>query len=177
MHRLQDLIRLHRQGQGSRVIARQLRMGRDTIRHYLRALKEAELLDGARDAIPELEVLQRALASRLPPRPPPQQEFSIEAWRELIEAMHGRRAGPRSIFDRLRLGPDSCAPRGRDRTRRSRWLGARRSGRSRSDRVGRYPISISLIRPIRTMSSAAVTTPSSNMARTCSNVSSSKTCP
>ena len=46
MHRLQDLIRLHRQGAGSRVIARQLRMARDTIRDYLRALKEAGLLEG-----------------------------------------------------------------------------------------------------------------------------------
>jgi len=41
MHRLQDLIRLHREGEGSRGIARQLRMGRDTIRLYLRALAAA----------------------------------------------------------------------------------------------------------------------------------------
>jgi transposase len=103
MHRLQDLIRLHRQGEGSRVIARQLRMGRDTIRQYLRALKEADLLDGQVSELPELEVLQRALAGQLPARPAPQQVSTLEAWRELIAAMHGRNAGPRSIFDRLRL--------------------------------------------------------------------------
>ncbi len=103
MHRLQDLIRLHRQGEGSRVIARQLRMGRDTIRHYLRALKEAGLLDGKAEELPGLEVLQRALAEQLPSRPSPQQVSSLEAWRELIEAMHAKRAGPRAIFDRLRL--------------------------------------------------------------------------
>jgi len=103
MHRLQDLIHLHRQGEGSRVIARQLRMGRDTIRDYLRALKEVELLDGRADELPELEILQRALAEQLPSRPAPQQVSSLEAWRELIEAMHARRAGPRAIFDRLRL--------------------------------------------------------------------------
>jgi hypothetical protein len=57
MHRLQDLIRLHRQGEGSRVIARQLRMGRDTIRHYVRALSAAALLDGEADELPELDVL------------------------------------------------------------------------------------------------------------------------
>ena len=99
MHRLQDLIRLHRQGEGSRVIARQLRMGRETIRAYLRVLKEAELLDGSADALPELEVLQRALAARLPPRPAAQQQSSLEDWREMIEAMHGRRAGAKAIFD------------------------------------------------------------------------------
>jgi transposase len=103
MHRLQDLIRLHRQGEGSRVIARQLRMGRDTIRQYVRALKEADLLDGEVSELPELEVLQRALAEQLPARPAPQQESSIGAWSEMIAAMHGRSAGPRSIFDRLRL--------------------------------------------------------------------------
>ncbi len=103
MHRLQDLIRLHRLGEGSRVIARQLRMGRDTIRHYLRALKETELLEGKPDELPELEVLQRALTEQVPARPTPQQVSTLESWRELIEAMHGRGAGPRAIFDRLRL--------------------------------------------------------------------------
>jgi len=103
MHRLQDLIRLHRQGEGSRVIARQLRMGRETIRAYFRVLKEAELLDGSADALPELEVLQQALAARLPPRPAAQQQSSLEDWPEMIEAMHARRAGAKAIFDRLRL--------------------------------------------------------------------------
>ncbi len=103
MHRLQDLIRLHRQGEGSRVIARQLRMGRDTIRHYMRALKEAALLDGKVEELPELEVLHRALSQQLPPRPTPQQVSTLEGWREVIAVMHGRNAGPRAIFDRLRL--------------------------------------------------------------------------
>ena len=85
------------------MIARQLRMGRDTIRHYLRALKEAELLDGQVTELPELEVLQRALAEQLPARPAPQQESSIGAWSEMIAAMHGRHAGAKAIFDRLRL--------------------------------------------------------------------------
>jgi len=103
MHRLQDLIRLHREGEGSRVIARQLRMGRDTIRHYLRALAAAGLLDGEPEELPELEVLRRALAEQLPPRPPARQVSTLEGWREVIEAMHRRGAGPRAIFDRLRL--------------------------------------------------------------------------
>lgn len=103
MHRLQDLIRLHRQGEGSRLIARQLRMGRDTIRHYLRALRTAGLLDGRPEELPELEVLARVLAAELPAKPAPQQVSTLESWRELIAAMHARHAGPRAIFDRLRL--------------------------------------------------------------------------
>src|SRR5262245_42374846 len=103
MHRLQDLIRLHREGAGSRVIARQLRMGRDTIRHYLRALAAADLLDGKPDELPELETLHGVLAEQLPSRPPVQHVSSLEGWREVIETMHRRGAGPRAIFDRLRL--------------------------------------------------------------------------
>lgn len=38
MHRLQDLICLHRQGEGSRAIARQLRMGRRHGRTRVRSL-------------------------------------------------------------------------------------------------------------------------------------------
>ena len=103
MHRLQDLIRLHRQGEGSRVIARQLRMGRDTIRHYQRVLKAADLLDGKPDELPELEVLRGAVAAQMPSPPAARQVSTLEGWRELIETMHRRGAGPRAIFDRLRL--------------------------------------------------------------------------
>ena len=90
MHRLQDLIRLHRHGEGSRLIARQLRMGRDTIRHYLHALHTAGLLDGKPEELPELDVLARALAAELPAKPPPQQVSTLESWRELIAAIRAR---------------------------------------------------------------------------------------
>lgn len=45
MHRLQEGIRLHRLGQSARGIARQLSMGRDTIREYLALLSEGGFLD------------------------------------------------------------------------------------------------------------------------------------
>ena len=61
LHRLQEMLRLHRLGQGSRGIARRLRMGRDTIRCYLRALSAAELLVvSAKQSTPY--AAQRALA-------------------------------------------------------------------------------------------------------------------
>jgi len=47
MHRLQEMIRLHRLGRSRRQIARQLRMGRDTIRAYLAIVSAAGLLEGA----------------------------------------------------------------------------------------------------------------------------------
>ncbi|MBA2671471.1 MAG: hypothetical protein H0U67_13955 [Gemmatimonadetes bacterium] len=49
MHRLQEMLRLHRLGRGARSIARQVRMGRDTIRDYLEVLGHAGVLEGAGD--------------------------------------------------------------------------------------------------------------------------------
>ena len=102
-HRIQELIRLHRLGESSRSIARQLRMSRDAIRAYRRALGSAGLLDGPAQVVPDLELVSQSLAAQLPSRPPPQQVSSVDAWSELIGEMYGRRAGPTAIFDRLRL--------------------------------------------------------------------------
>ena len=68
MHRLQELIRLHRLGTGSRVMARTLRMGRDTIRTYRRVLAKAGILDGSPDRLPDLDVLTAVVAMALPTR-------------------------------------------------------------------------------------------------------------
>jgi DNA-binding NarL/FixJ family response regulator len=59
MHRLQEVIRLHRLGKSSRRIARHLSMGRDTIREYLAVLSDAGLLAGPIDELPELDVLSK----------------------------------------------------------------------------------------------------------------------
>ena len=50
MHRLQEMVRLHRMGASSREIARQLRTGRDTIRCYLRGLRRADRLEQRSEA-------------------------------------------------------------------------------------------------------------------------------
>lgn len=105
LHRIQELIRLHRLGSGARALARTLKMGRDTVRHYMSALREAALLDGDASQLPELEALRAALARQHAPSPP-QQTSSIEEWRPQIAALRERGAGPRAIFDRLRLEHD-----------------------------------------------------------------------
>lgn len=103
MHRVQELIRLHRLGTCTRAIARQLGMGRDTVRTYLRRLRAAGLLDGDAAALPELELLGDALRRLAPSRVPPQQASSLESWLPRIRELFLRRAGPQAIFDRLRL--------------------------------------------------------------------------
>lgn len=107
MHRLQEVVRLHRMGQSSRVIARQLSMGRDTIRGYLAALRRAGLLEGAAEVLPELDMLRACVTQHAPPSAPPaQQTSSVKRWAEKIAELSAQ-AGPTAIHDFLRLNePD-----------------------------------------------------------------------
>ena len=66
MHRLQELVRLHRLGTGAREVARLLGMSPNTEREYREALGTAGLLDGPADALPELDGLKAAVPNRLP---------------------------------------------------------------------------------------------------------------
>jgi transposase len=106
MHRLQEVVRLHRMGRSTRVIARQLRMSRNTIRRYLEALERGGLLAGALDELPEVDALRACVEVQAPAKPAPQQSSSIERWVERIEQMHAD-AGPTAIHDFLRVNePD-----------------------------------------------------------------------
>ena len=68
MHRLQELVRLHRLGVTERRAAKELRMGRNTAREYRRALAAASLLDGSADELPSLETLKGAVVAGVPAR-------------------------------------------------------------------------------------------------------------
>jgi transposase len=104
MHRLQDLVRLHRLKTGARETARLLGLGPNTERRYREAIVEAGLLDGAADAPPPLEALKAAVLAKHPaPSLPSHQTTSLEAFRETIVGLIKRGLGPRAIFDRLRL--------------------------------------------------------------------------
>lgn len=99
MHRLQELVRLHRMGTGARAVARLLGMSPNTERTWRLALAEAGLLEGPVDALPDLEALHKAL----PPRVPPQQTSSAEDSSELVARLLSKGVGPRAIHDHLRL--------------------------------------------------------------------------
>lgn len=103
MHRLQDLVRLHRQKTGARETARLLGMGPNTERQYREAIAQAGLLNGAPDALPLVEELKAAVLTAHPPSLPLQQTTSLERYREVIVALADKGLGPRAIFDRLRL--------------------------------------------------------------------------
>jgi hypothetical protein len=80
MHRLQELVRLHRLGLTERRAAKELRMGRNTAKEYRRAIAAAGLLDGSVEDLPPLETLKAIVVAALPPRPAPQQVSKL-SWR------------------------------------------------------------------------------------------------
>lgn len=106
MHRLQELVRLHREGVGKREVARLLRMSPNTERQYREVFGRAGLLEGGSEDLPELAELERIAAAALKSSPPAQQSSSIEPWRSQIEAMVERGAKPKAIFDCLRLNKE-----------------------------------------------------------------------
>lgn len=103
MHRLQELVRLHRLKTGTRETARLLGMGPNTERQYREALTQTGLLEGAPDQLPSLEELKAAVLKARPPKLPPQQTTSVEKYRAEIVALSSKGLKPRAIYDRLRL--------------------------------------------------------------------------
>jgi len=100
MHKLQELVRLHRMKAPGRKVARLLGISPNTERYWRGVLQQAGLLDGAVDDLPALEVLVAALP---PKATPPQQESSVSDHAERIAQLWNAGAGPRAIYDRLRL--------------------------------------------------------------------------
>lgn len=102
MHRLQELVRLHRLGRGAREVARLLEMSPNTERRYREALQREALLEGPPDALPELGELRAAVERVYPPQSSTPVS-SLEAWRTKIKQLHELGVGPKAIHDRLRL--------------------------------------------------------------------------
>ena len=110
MHRLQEMVRLHRMGASSREIARQLRMGRDTIRCYLRGLRRAELLDGAAEDLPDLSALRAGAHEEAPAKTAAVHTSTVDRWRDRITRLRrDKGAGPTAIHDWLRLNEPEYA--------------------------------------------------------------------
>ena len=100
MHRLQELVRLHRLGHDKRTVARLLGMSPNTERDYRQLLQPHGLLQGDPKELPELAQLQSLVrASKPPPAPPPS---SLDGFREQIKELLSRGKQPQAIYDELR---------------------------------------------------------------------------
>jgi transposase len=105
MHKVQELVRMHRMGVGAREVARLLGVSPNTERFWRTKLDEAGLLEGSADVLPDVDALKRAV----PPKKPPQQVSSVDGVRERIALLHAKGASPKAIWDRLRLDGDGQA--------------------------------------------------------------------
>jgi hypothetical protein len=103
MHRLQEVIRLHRLGKSARQIARHLSMGRVTIRGYLEILAKAGVLEGAPGSLPELEAVAGLVRGHAAAEKDASAISSVHRWREEIERLRLKGAGPTAIHDHLRV--------------------------------------------------------------------------
>lgn len=112
VHRLQELVRLHRLGKGAREIARLLKMSPKTEYAYRSAIDEAGLLRGEPADLPAPDLLRRAVERARPPAPAPQNVSSVERWRPEVEEMCSRGVPPKAIHDFLRLN-DPEFPKGK----------------------------------------------------------------
>jgi len=105
MHRLQDMVGMHRRGVGARAIARALNMSPNTERRYRQALEAAELLWGPADALPELTVLKAAVGIH----DRHQEVSTIEKWRDVIQERVEMGATARPIYQWLKANREDFA--------------------------------------------------------------------
>jgi hypothetical protein len=103
MHRLQELVRLHRLGTPCREVARLLRMGPAAERAYRKSLATAGLLAGPPDAVPEVGALRAVVEAAMPPLQGRQEVSSAEPWAAQITALAAKGAGAKAIYDHLVL--------------------------------------------------------------------------
>ncbi len=103
MHRLQELVRLHRMGLEPRQVARHLKMSPNTERRYRDILGPLSLLQGDENDLPPLDELRALVLAATPQLDLPQHNSSVARWRCDVEKMLSDGANPTAIFDRLRV--------------------------------------------------------------------------
>ncbi len=101
MHRLQELVRLHRMGTGKREVARLLKMSPKTEGKYRRAFVGACLLDGSPTDIPALDELKLAVESAHPSPPVRSYTSSVDRWMPTIETGFNEGVEAKAVWDKL----------------------------------------------------------------------------
>jgi transposase len=95
---IQEVIRRVRAGQSDRAIHQDLGLHRDTVRKYRRWVEEQGLLEGE---LPDLATLQQVVEETLSLPRPPQNESSVEPFREVVEQLRAAGVEIKAIHQRL----------------------------------------------------------------------------
>jgi len=110
MHRLTELVRLHRLNHKPRQVARLLGMSPNTERKYRNALELAGLLQGHPDQLPALDTLKDAVLEAHPPASSAHSTSTAQPWAHIIQQKLRAGASPKAIYDFLDLEHDDfCA--------------------------------------------------------------------
>lgn len=102
MHRLQELVRLHRQGVRPRAVCRLLKMSPKTERKYRSAIAAAGLLEGDEHDLPAMDVLRAAVEAAHPVPAPRPVASTTEAWDDALRALFDKGVRPKAAWDKLR---------------------------------------------------------------------------
>lgn len=105
MHRLQDLIRLHRMGLNTRDCASSLQMSPNTERVYRHIFERAGLWDGSPEDLPTVPLLQEVVLRERPFTVSLPSE-ALASYSKAILQMAEQGATPRAIFDALKRAHD-----------------------------------------------------------------------
>lgn len=98
MHRVQELVRLHRFGVGARERARLLKMRPNTERRLRDTLSSHGLLEGPPDVLPDVSELRGVFEEILEKTHTPRQErSSVEKWLEKIQTHLDDGMGPKAL--------------------------------------------------------------------------------
>lgn len=99
MHRLQELVYLHRRGDTASDVAETLQLDPKTERKYRRRIQAAGLLDGDPSALPELKALRDAVSSQAPS--PAQERSTVANYAAFVDEKRRQGLGPTAIHELL----------------------------------------------------------------------------
>lgn len=131
MHRLQELVRLHRLGTHVRERCGMLAMSSRSEKRYRDILARAGLLEGPVGELPELCVLKAAVLAVRPVPDPTPRESTVDRWRPQVEDAVKRGVQIKALHDKLvRTDPDyeasySALRRAARRVRKARGVQAK----------------------------------------------------
>jgi transposase len=95
---IQNLLRRLQAGQKDRAVARALKVNRATVGKYRTWAEASHLLEGP---LPDLETLHALLKGRFGDPDPRQNHSSVEAYRDVIQALVDQGCGPRTVWEKL----------------------------------------------------------------------------
>jgi len=95
---IREILRQVRAGESDWQIHKAVGVNRRTIKKYREWAQQEGLLSSA---LPPIEELEKRVQESFPETPPPHQQSTLEAYRELVEQLHGQGVSGKVIWQRV----------------------------------------------------------------------------